>query len=162
MHILKRYMKLSTILNYIYKIKVKDNGIVSVLANDGTKHFVDPVTKKGNKIYLVGKNGLIHYVGITKQSMNSRIRYGVKPNHKSGYHGYKWLKEDGDHSLIVWTFDDNEDVEAIEAEIVHFFRVQHNQWPKYQTEIHFHQTTDKQRSLAKTILKESEKILCIT
>ena len=146
-------------MNYIYKIKVQDNEIVSVLANDGTNHFVTPVTKRGKKIYLVGKNGLIHYVGITKQSMSSRIRNGVKPNHETGYHGYKWLKENGNHSLIVWTFNDNEDVEAIEGEIVHFFRVEHDQWPKYQTEIHFHPTTDKQRSLAKTILKESEKIV---
>lgn len=147
-------------MNYVYKIKVKENEIVSVLANDGTKHFVAPVTKKGKKIYLVGKNGLIHYIGITKQSMSSRIRYGVKPNHKSGYHGYKWLKENGNHSLIIWTFNDDVDVEAVEAEIVHFFRVQHDQWPKYQTEIHFHATTNKERSLAKTILKESEKIVC--
>ena len=146
-------------MHYVYKIKVQDNEIVSVLANEGPNHFVAPVTKSGKKIYLVGKNGLIHYVGITKQSMSSRIRYGVKPNHKNGYHGYKWLKENGDHSLIVWTFNDNEDVEAMEAEIVHFFRVEHDQWPKYQMEIHFHPTTDKQRSLAKTILKESEKIV---
>lgn len=148
-------------MNYTYKIKVKNKDIVSISPNDDpkTKHFIAPVTKKGNKIYLVGKKGLIHYVGITRQSMNARIRYGVKPNHKSGYHGYKWLQENGNHSLIVWTFSDNEDIEAIEAEIVHFFRVQHDQWPKYQTEIHFHPTTEKQRSLAKKILKESEKIV---
>lgn len=146
-------------MNYIYKIKVRSNEIVSVLANDGTKHFVAPVTKKGKKIYLVGKNGLVHYVGITKQSMSSRIRYGVKPNHKTGYHGYKWLKEDGYHSLIIWTFNNDVDVEAIEAEIVHFFRLQNDQWPKYQTEIHFHPTTKDERSLAKTILKETEKIV---
>ena len=142
-----------------YRIKVKAGEIVSVLADDGTSNFVAPVTKKGKKIYLVGKDELIHYVGITSQPIRSRIRTGVKPNHKTGYHGYKWLKEEGEHSLIIWTFDGDTDIEAIEAEIVYFFRIQHDQWPRYQTEIHFHPTTEKQRLLASTILKKSEKIL---
>lgn len=145
--------------NAFYKIEVKSSEIVSVLAKDGIKRFVDPDTKKGNKIYLVAKDGLVHYVGVTSQPMSSRLRYGVKPSPKSGYHGYKWLKESGYHDLVVWTFDDKEDIEAIEAEIVYFFRVQHDQWPKYQTEIHFHPTTDEQRLLAKKILKETEEII---
>lgn len=144
---------------FTYRIKIKSGKITSVLANDGTKHFVAPVTKKGKKIYLFGKNGLIHYVGITSQSISSRIRYGINPNHKTGYHGYKWLKEDGDHCLIVWIFDKNIHIEAIEAEIVHFFRVEHDQWPKHQTEIHFHPTSKEERTLAKTVLRESQKIV---
>jgi len=146
-------------MKFVYRINVKSNEIVSVLANDGTKHFISPVSKKGKKIYLVGKNGLIHYVGITKQPIGSRTRYGVKPNHKTGYHGYKWLKENGDHCLIIWTFKDDTDIEAIEAEIVYFFRQQYDQWPRYQTEIHFHPTPKSERSLAKTILKESQNIV---
>lgn len=146
-------------MKFIYRINVQSNEIVSVLAEDKTNHFVSPVTKKSNKIYLLGKNGLIHYVGITKQSIASRLRYGVKPNHKSGYHGYKWLKENGDHCLVIWIFNKDVDVEAIEAEIVYFFRQQYNQWPKYQTEIHFHPTTKDERTLAKTILKETQTIV---
>jgi len=146
-------------MNYIYRIKVKSNDISSVLAKDGTSHFVSPVTKKGNKIYILGKNGLIHYVGITKQSMASRLRYGVKPAHKSGYHGYKWLKENGDHCLVIWTFNNDVDIEALEAEIVHFFRKQYDQWPKHQTEIHFHPTTKEERTMAKTILKKTQEIV---
>ena len=146
-------------MRFIYRIKVESNKIVSVLANDGTRHFISPVTKKGNKIYLVGKNGFIHYVGMTKQPIRSRIRQGTKPNRKAGWYGYKWLKEDGDHCLIIWTFKNNIDVEAIEAEIVYFFRQQYNQWPKYQMEIHFHPTLKSERSLAKTILKESQNIV---
>ncbi len=146
-------------MTFIYRIKVKDEEIVSVLAEDGTKHFVSPVTKKGKKIYLVGKNGLIHYVGITRRPIRSRLRDGVKPNHKTGYHGYKWLKENGDHCLIIWTFEDDTHVEAVEAEIVHFFRKKYDQWPKYQTEIHFHPTDEKQRALAKRVLKESQGVL---
>lgn len=146
-------------MKFIYRINVKSNEIVSVLANDGTKHFISPVTKKGKKIYLVGKNELVHYVGITKQPIGSRIRYGVKPNHKTGYHGYNWLKENGHHCLIIWTFKDDTDTEAIEAEIVYFFRQQYDHWPRYQTEIHFHPTSKSERSLAKTILKESQNIV---
>ncbi|MFH1284351.1 MAG: hypothetical protein ABIH78_02060 [Candidatus Peregrinibacteria bacterium] len=123
-------------------------------------HFVFPVTRREKKIYLVAKNGLIHYVGITRQSMRSRIRIGVKPDNKSGYHGYKWLKEDGDHCLIIWTFKNDTNVEAIEAEIVYFFRKQHGKWPQYQMEIHFHPSSENERLLANKILKESQKIVC--
>ncbi|MFA5779647.1 MAG: hypothetical protein WC947_05890 [Elusimicrobiota bacterium] len=144
-------------MKFIYRIKVKSNEIISVLAKDGTNHFVSPVTKKSNKIYLLGKNGLIHYIGITKQPIISRLRY--KPNHKSGYHGYKWLKENGDHCLVIWMFNNDVSVEAVEAEIVYFFRKQYHQWPKYQTEIHFHSTTKNERTLAKTVLKESQNIV---
>lgn len=146
-------------MKFIYRINVKSNEIVPVLANDGTKHFISPVTKKGKKIYLVGKNKLIHYIGETKQAMGPRIRYGIKPNHKTSYHGYKWRKENGDHCLIIWTFKNDTNTEAIEGEIVYFFRQQYDQWPRYQMEIHFHPTSKNERSLAKTILKESQNIV---
>ncbi|MFA5821208.1 MAG: hypothetical protein WC873_03895 [Candidatus Gracilibacteria bacterium] len=146
-------------MKYIYRIEVKSSQIKTVLAEDGTNHFISPVTKKSKKIYLVGKNGLIHYIGITKQSIASRLRYGISPNHKTGYHGYKWLKENGEHCLVIWMFSNDTDVEAIEAEIVYFFRKQHGKWPKYQTEIHFHPTTKDQRALAKRVLTESQKII---
>ena len=138
---------------YKYTLKVKSNRIVSVLAEDKkTEHFISPVTQKGKKIYLVGKNGFIHYIGITKQPIGSRIRY-------NGRYKYKWLEENGNHCLIIWTFEDDINTEAIEAEIVYFFRQKYNHWPKHQTEIHFHPASKSERTLAKTILKESQNIM---
>jgi len=146
-------------MKYIYQIKVRSGSIVAVMAKDGTNHFVSPVTNKCNKIYLVGKNKLIHYIGITKQSISARLRYGVKPNHRAGYHGYKWLKENGNHSLVIWTFNKDVKIEAIEAELVYYFRKQYDKWPKYQTEIHFHQSNEDEKALAKTILIETQNIM---
>lgn len=143
----------------VYKIGVKGEKIISVLAPSGVRHFVAPVTKKVQKIYLVGKNGRIHYVGITKQSIKTRLRMGENPHHETGYHGYAWLKEKGDHCLVIFVFDDKTHAEAIEAEIVYLLRRKYNNWPKYQTEIHFHPTTEDQRKLAKQILKESDKLV---
>jgi len=39
-------------------------------------------------------------------------------------------------------------LECIETEVVFLYRTKFNQWPKYQTEIHFHQTTAEHRALA--------------
>lgn len=143
----------------IYRLGVFSKRIISVSAKDGTTHFTAPVTGKGKKIYIVGKNEFIHYVGITKQSIRTRLRYGVSPNHASGYHGYKWLEENGDHCLVIWSFAYDVNVESVEAEIVYLLRKQYKQWPKYQTEIHFHQTGENERSLAKKIVKETHWIV---
>ena len=146
------FVELKTIMFlYKYTLKVKSNEIVSVLAEDKkTEHFIFPVTQKGKKIYLVGKNGFIHYVGMTKQPIGFRIR-------RNRY--YKWLKENGDHYLVICLFKNDINIEAIEAEIVYFFRQKYNRWPKYQTEIHFHSTSKSERTLAKRILKESQNIM---
>jgi hypothetical protein len=58
------------------------------------------------------------YVGITKQDIRRRLRYGFSAKGENGYHGYKW-KDLNEVQLLVWAFRDsnNEDVEAIEADI---------------------------------------------
>jgi len=144
---------------FIYTISVRNKKIVSVLSDVGTNHFVSPVTKKGGKIYIVGKRRQIHYVGITRQPIRNRLYSGVKPNHAAGYHGYKWLVENGDHCLIIWEFDDKANIEALEAEVVHCLRINYGDWPEYQTEIHFHPTKDNERTLAKRIFQESDRIV---
>ncbi len=144
---------------HIYQLGIKKGKIKSVLSSDGTDHFVAPVTKKSKKIYLIGKDGVIHYVGITTQPIRSRLRGGENPNHATGYHGYKWLKESGKHCLVIWIFEDDMDIEAIEAEIVYYFRKQNDQWPRHQTEIHFHSTSVPERKLAKKILAETQRIV---
>jgi len=148
---------------YIYTIKIEKQKIVSVLSiDDNANYFKYPVTEKGKiKIYLIGKNKSIHDVDITTQSIRSRLRYGVNPNHRTGYHGYQWLREEGKHIIVVWVFssDDNENrefYETVEAEIVYLLRACYGQWPKYQTEIHFYRTNSKIKSLAAKIWQKSK------
>jgi hypothetical protein len=136
---------------FVYTLDVKNEKII--------KKFPTPLTRRGNKIYLVGKNGRIHYVGATKQPMATRLRNGVQPNRRTGYHGYQWLKENGSHCLITWMLDNTQNTETIEAEIVYLFRKYYGQWPKYQTEIHFHQSKRKEREAAKKIFKRTQEIM---
>ena len=43
-------------------------------------------------------------------------------------------------------------VETLEAEVVLLIQKRNGQWPKYQPEIHFHQSKDAHREIAKKIL----------
>ena len=48
-------------------------------------------------------------------------------------------------------------METIEAEIVFFIRSTDNEWPQYQTEIHFHKATEEQKIMAKAIYTIAKK-----
>jgi hypothetical protein len=45
-------------------------------------------------------------------------------------------------------------VETVEAELVFLFRKQTGKWPRYQTEIHFHNATARQKEGAEGIYGE--------
>jgi hypothetical protein len=145
--------------HYCYKLTVSNKLITSVTSENGVSHFTSPVTKHNNKVYLVGINQTIHYIGTAKQPIGARMRYGVKPNHKTGYHGYKWLNKNGTHNLMIWIIAEKINAEAVEAEIAYLFRNKTKQWPKYQTEIHFHQTDERERLLARGILNDSIELM---
>ncbi len=48
------------------------------------------------------------------------------------------------------------DIETVEAEVVFLIRQRTDQWPKYQTEIHFHQSNNAHRAAAQAILNHYE------
>lgn len=98
--------------------------------------------------------GEVYYVGITSQSISSRLRYGFNANGENGYQGYKWKGKVSQAVLLIWNFPgmNKDHVEAIEAELVYFIREKTGQWPRYQMEIHFHQASDEERSIARLIL----------
>ena len=115
--------------------------------------FTAPLTRnKLSKIYIVKYLSKVIYVGITSQSMKSRLRYGLKAKGEHAYYGYRWknLKE---VELLVWCFPDKNSkaVEGIEAEIVYLVRNRTGQWPEYQTEIHFREIAEKDRKIAEAI-----------
>ena len=104
------------------------------------------------KLYVVKKDGIIYYVGITTQDIRKRLRYGFSAQGKHGYHGYKW-KNQNIVELLIWCFPSNteDQVEAVEAELVYFIRQKTGKWPNYQMEIHFHQASETEMKVARSI-----------
>ncbi|MBI2604011.1 MAG: hypothetical protein HYW56_00530 [Candidatus Harrisonbacteria bacterium] len=111
------------------------------------------------KIYILRRGKEILYVGITKMPLSKRFRYGLTASGKKGYHGYAWKElakrgESGGIDLFVYLFNNAERTEAIEAEVVYLIRNKTGRWPKYQTEIHFHQADNKEKGIAHKIYNE--------
>ncbi|MDY6974031.1 MAG: GIY-YIG nuclease family protein [Thermodesulfobacteriota bacterium] len=97
----------------------------------------------------------IYYVGMTTQSIQTRLRQGFSAKGEHGYWGYKWQNQEF-VELLVWTFPDGDKdhVEAIEAELVYYVRARTGKWPTYQMEIHFHGASEVQRQIAQSILEK--------
>ncbi len=148
---------MNKLLNYyFYHIELKNQKIASLKKKDCNgkmvkiKSFEKPVTEnKLPKIYVVKDALDVAYVGITSQSIRNRLRYGLEAKGRGGYHGYKFKNLNG-INLFVFCFKKKtiDNIEAIEAEIVYLIRHKTKNWPKYQTEIHFHKATEKEKKLA--------------
>lgn len=136
--------------------KIEINKIINV--SNKENFFSNPATNNRGKIYIVRYKGKIIYVGITSQPIIKRLQGGLNPNTKYGYHGYAWRKLKN-IDLFLWcnygkykdSSDEIKKIETIEAEIVFLIRKNEKEWPKYQTEIHFHKATRDQRTMAKAI-----------
>jgi hypothetical protein len=139
-----------------YKIQIVGSACRCVEVNgEQTACFIAPDTESGiQKLYVVMDGRDICYVGITSQPMSSRLRIGFVTSGHYGYHGYKWKDKLGQAELLVWTFPDTakDSIEAIEAELVYYIREKTGNWPKYQMEIHFHEASEAERQVAKSIL----------
>ena len=59
-----------------------------VLCAKRTDKFSGMATSKFPKLYIVSIDNKPIYVGITKQSIRSRLRYGWSAKGEGGYHGY--------------------------------------------------------------------------
>ena len=143
----------------VYKLKLsagKISGIQIFPHQKDLKTFIRPATKsKLPKIYIIRHNTKIVYVGITTQSISNRLRYGLGAEGRNGYHGYKW-KNLNEIDLFVFFFNDSiEKIETVEAEIVYLIRSKTGVWPEYQTEIHFHNATQKEKAAARQIFNEA-------
>jgi hypothetical protein len=110
------------------------------------------------KVYVVVRDHWPIYVGTTVQRMGTRLRYGFTARGEGGYHGYEWRKQFKDAVLDVWCPRAEEgecqplDAETIEAELVFLIR-QAGQWPLFQTEIHFHESSQAHRAVASRIFE---------
>lgn len=128
----------------------------------GIPKFTGLATGALPKLYVVSVEEVPIYVGITRQRMSTRLRFGWTATGKGGYHGYRW-RHDFDHAhLDLWyqvqpaSFPKGaealRDIETVEAEVVYLIRQMGN-WPAYQTEIHFHQSSDEHRYAARRIFE---------
>jgi len=148
-------------LPQIYEIQIDDDSYQ--LSQGGLKcKFSSPASTNGiAKLYTVTQKNTLLYVGISKQRISARLRYGFKSTGKNGYHGYKWKKIREPLILNIWTakdkdtFIDLKEIEKIEAEVVYLCRRNSGQWPTHQNEIHFHSTNKVHRRLAQEIYSRS-------
>ena len=140
-----------------YRIKIADLRFRCVEANGepGKGFLVPDVADNLPKLYVVKHHNEVCYIGITKQDIRKRLRYGFSAKGEHGYSGYKWKGLD-EVKLLVWPFRNGriETVEAIEAELVYLVRQKTGKWPKYQMEIHFHGASESQIQVARSILHQ--------
>lgn len=125
----------------------------TVTCKNGTGKFSGLSTSKYPKLYVVSVHGKPIYVGITKQSMRSRLRMGWAAQGEGGYYGYAWRRKHRAAKIDIWCHQNPLskkpllDIETIEAEVVYLIRSA-GQWPPYQTEIHFHKSKAVHRKIA--------------
>lgn len=136
-------------------------GLFEVLDDQGRSKFTAPATSPVPKLYVVtvkGEEAPI-YVGITRQSMRTRLRLGWTATGQTGYYGYHWRRDYEEVALDVWCDMSPAkqkpmlDIETVEAEVVFLIR-RMGQWPLHQTEIHFHPSDSRHRDAAKAIVSQ--------
>ena len=119
--------------------------------------FTGRASKAWPKLYVAVFNNAPIYIGITRQRISARLKMGWTARGESGYHGYAWRRHLTRATLWVWYADADQgkvsqrELETIEAEIVYLIR-EAGQWPEFQTEIHFHQSTEAHRLEARRVL----------
>lgn len=110
------------------------------------------------KLYLFLSEASPVYVGITTQPIRARLRYGFKAKGEHGYHGYSIRNHLTSFTMLVWYHAESNDaaaradLEAVEAEVAFLIRLQDGQWPRFQTEIHFHQSEPRHQTAAKALV----------
>jgi len=131
-------------------------GKFRVTCAKGTPKFSGLATSKLPKLYIVSVDGRPVYIGITRQTMRSRLRGGFAASGKHGYHGYAWRSACTEATLDIWCHEDppsenaDRDIETVEAEVVFLARLA-GDWPAGQTEIHFHPSSQVHRDVAAAI-----------
>jgi hypothetical protein len=125
----------------------------TVLCPQGTDKFSGLATSGLPKLYIASVDDKPFYVGITKQPLRNRLRLGWSANGDGGYYGYAWRHKFTEANLDVWCHQNAPaensclDLETVEAEVVYLIR-KAGQWPLFQTEIHFHPSSEIHRAIA--------------
>jgi hypothetical protein len=139
-----------------YKLSF-DAQAFTVLCSKGTNRFSGLATCNKPKLYIASVGEQPVYVGVTRQPMRNRLRFGWNATGAGGYHGYAWRHPFKEANLDIWCDDGATDkqslleMETIEAEVVFLIRCA-GQWPAFQTEIHFHPSNLIHRKLAADVI----------
>ena len=148
---------------YRYHLAFTRKKITSVKSDDGKIGFSAPVTKeKEPKLYVILHKQQPVYVGQTISPIKARLSSGLKKDSKK-LNSYQW-RVLGEATIDIWMLGgiDKKTRETIEGEVVFLIRQRSGQWPKYQMEIHFHQSDEEHREKAQEILNYYGEPLCPT
>lgn len=109
------------------------------------------------KLYVVVSGGELIYVGVTKRPIGERFRSGWSAKGRGGYYGYAFRHTHTTADLYVWCHEDapkrsSLELETVEAEVAFLIRSA-GQWPRSQTEIHFHPSGKEHRELAANVMR---------
>jgi hypothetical protein len=131
----------------------------AVTCQNGTPKFSGIATSKKPKLYVFASIDEIPiYVGITKQPIRKRLNLGWNAKGETGYYGYAFRHDLTEANLDIWCHEDalvenaSSDIETVEAEVVFLIRCS-GQWPRYQTEIHFHPSKAIHKDVAASIMQ---------
>jgi hypothetical protein len=133
-----------------------DSHSFTVLCAKGTAKFSGLATSHLPKLYIASVNEEPIYVGVTKRPIRERLRYGWKAAGVGGYYGYAFRSKFSEANLDIWCHEDPSqkdpclDIETVEAEVVFLIRCA-GEWPRFQTEIHFHPSNAEHRRVAAAI-----------
>ena len=121
-----------------------DSTDFQVTCAKGTSKFSGIAISKKPKLYIASVDEVPIYVGVTKQPIRNRLRFGRHALSEA--------------YLDIWSHEDapadnsTSEIETIEAEVVFLIRSS-GQWPRFQTEIHFHPSTSLHREAAASIVR---------
>ena len=181
-------MRISKAHIYGFTWRKNERAKISSSPNGGDKFF-SPVTKpKTPKLYIISDGESPIYVGKTNSSITSRLGSGLVTNVRNPY-GYLWRHYLNEATIFVWVLTVEERdiksmsedpsmmlatkkknqskkeeivVETLEAEVAVLIKETYGGWPKYQNEIHFHQSSVEHETDAKKILSDFRKATCPT
>jgi|ERR1035437_4727014 hypothetical protein len=94
----------------------------------GTKKFSGIATSRLPKLYVISVEQKPIYVGVTRQSVRNRLRFGWNAVGAGGYYGYAWRHKHTSAVLDIWCHVDASgedlslDIETVEAEVVYLIR----------------------------------------
>src|SRR5450631_430587 len=74
----------------------------TALCAKGTNKFSGLSIAELPKLYIASIDDKPIYVGMTKQSIRTRLRFGWNAKGKGGYHGYAWRHGNSSAVLDVW------------------------------------------------------------
>jgi hypothetical protein len=148
-----------------FSFEITSRSPLRVRSSTGEQKFTGLVAKECSKVYVVSAGRNIVYVGSSKQPIRTRLDGALKANGANGYYGYAWKTSSDRLNLDVWVLEEVEVkkgrrciiAETVEAEIVFLIRLREGNWPKHQTEIHFHPSSKQHRRWAEEIYEEIRK-----